>query len=111
MKEEKGITLITLITYIIVLLIAISVVTLIVNYFMKQMNQTEENNSYMEEINQFNYAFLSDIKQEGVSIYSARGTTIILEYENGKDVQYIYQDNQIYRIETVGEERTQESNQ
>lgn len=101
MRDEKGVTLISLITYVIVLLIAISAITLITNFFINNMNEVENDSKGISEINKFDLLFLSDIKQENVSIYKTdqNGSYIIFEKADGTDIQYIYQDNKIYRIE------------
>ena len=101
MKEEKGFTLLSLITYIIVLLVVISIVTLVTNFLISNRNEMQENSKNISEINKFDFAFLKDIKQEEVSVYqiSEDKTILVLEYDDGKDVQYIYQENCIYRVE------------
>ena len=105
MREERGVTLISLITYMIVLLVAISVITLITNFFINNMNEVENDSKGISWINKFDLLFLSDIKQENISIYKIDTENyIILEKSNGTDIQYIYQDNTIYRIEN-GEDK------
>lgn len=99
MKSEKGITLISLITYITVLLLAISVITLMTNFFINNLNEAENTSENMVEINKFDLSFLSDIKQEGISVYNVSEQSIILEDRAGNDIQYIYENNSIYRIE------------
>lgn len=112
MKEEKGITLLSLITYIIVLLLVISVVTLVSNFLMNNMNELQSDSKDISEINKFDLSFLTDIKQERVSVYriGENGEFIILEYPDGRDVQYIYDENAIYRIENNQEKRKISSN-
>lgn len=112
MKEEKGITLLSLITYIIVLLLVISVVTLVSNFLMNNMNELQSDSKDISEINKFDLSFLTDIKQERVSVYQIgeNGEFIILEYPDGRDVQYIYDENSIYRIENNQEKRKISSN-
>lgn len=112
MKEEKGITLLALITYIIVLLLVISVVTLVSNFLMNNMNELQSDSKDISEINKFDLSFLTDIKQERVSVYQIgeNGEFIILEYPDGRDVQYIYDENAIYRIENNQEKRKISSN-
>lgn len=102
MREERGITLISLITYVVVLLLIISAVTLTTNFLMNNINEVEDNSKNISEINKFDLAFLKDIKQENVSIYKIGedNKSIVLEYQNiGTDIQYIYQENKIYRVE------------
>ena len=106
MKEERGITLISLITYVIVLLVVVSVVTMVTNFLIHNMNEVEQNAKGISEINKFDVVFLKVIKQENISIYKTAedGKYIILEDKvSGRDIQYIYQDNKIYRIENATE--------
>lgn len=101
MKEEKGITLISLIAYIIILLVVISIVTLATNSFVNNMDGVEEDTRGMAEVNKFDVAFLKDLKQEGVSVYqiSEDNNKLVLEYQDGKDIQYIWDHDTIYRID------------
>lgn len=104
MKSEKGITLISLIVYVSVLLLAISAITLMTNFFINNTNEAQNSSKKMAEISKFDLVFLNDIKKEGISIYNPTdyntpATSIILEDINGNNIQYIYNNNIIYRIE------------
>jgi len=105
MKSEKGVTLISLISYVIVLLLVVSAVTLTTNFLMNNMNETQKKSENISQINKFDLAFLKDIKQENISIYkiSDDKRSIILEDQIGNDIQYIYSNNSIYRIENTEE--------
>ena len=99
MKKNEGITLISLIVYIIVLLIAISIITMITTSMTQNLGEIERTSRSVSKINKFDMYFLSDIKNEGVSIYDVNENHIILEDKNSNMIQYIYQNNVIYRIE------------
>lgn len=106
MKKNQGITLISLIVYIIVMLIAISLITIITTSMTKNLGSVEKASKSISKINKFDMYFLSDIKNEGVSIYDVQsGGYIILEDKNGNIIQYVYDNNMIYRVE--GKNNTQ----
>ena len=72
---------------------------------MNNINESENTSENMAEINKFDLSFLSDIKRNGISVYkiSDTGNLIVLEDRIGNDIQYIYESNNIYRIENENE--------
>jgi len=100
MKNQKGITLIALIVYIIVMLIVVSIVTMITTSMTTNLGQAEKASKSASKINKFDMYFLSDIKNEGISIYDIKSNEyIILETQTGNIIQYIFKDNVIFRIQ------------
>ena len=108
MKKNQGITLISLIVYIIVMLIAISLITMITTSMTKNLGTVEKASKSATKISKFDMYFLSDIKKQGVSIYDTKSEEyIILEDSYGNIIQYVFENNVIYRIDENNDSQIQ----
>lgn len=112
MKNSKGITLISLIVYIIVLLMVISIIATITTSMTTNLGAVEKSSKDVSKVNKFDMYFLSDIKNEGISIYDIKSNEyIILEDKNGEIIQYILKENAIYRLEEKNDTQIQICNE
>ena len=102
MKNQKGITLMALVVYIVVMLIAISLVSIITTSMTTNLENVEKTSKDVSKVNEFDMYFLSDIKNNGFSVYDTQyneiNKYIILETKDGNTIQYIFKDNVIYRV-------------
>lgn len=65
MQSEKGITLISITIYVIVMLIVVSVITILTQYFYKNVDVNSVNEDFNQQYTKFNSYFSEEINKEG----------------------------------------------
>lgn len=91
-KSQKGVTLTALVIYIIVFTVVISIMSVISNYFFRNIGVIKNSPKYTIEFNKFSMFFVSDMKRNS-AITSITSTSI--EFADG--TKYVYKSNRIYR--------------
>ena len=94
MRSEKGVTLLSLVIYMIIFTMVLGILTVISNYFYKNIYQVKETPKYISEFNKFSMFFVNDVKSNN-DIESITSTT--LEFKDG--TKYKFENNKIYRDE------------
>lgn len=93
MKNKEGVTLITLVIFIVGLTIVIGMVTVISNFFYKNIMQMEAKSSSSAEFNKFNVVFLEEVKTYGNKLIEYSDNYVLFSSGN----KYLFQDNKIYK--------------
>ena len=65
MQSEKGITLISITIYVIVMLIVVSVITILTQYFYKNVDVNSVNEDFNQQYTKFNSYFSEEINKKG----------------------------------------------
>ena len=94
MKSEKGITLLSLIVYIALLTLVLGILSVVSNYFYKNVNYITDTGKYVSNYNKFNMYFIEDVKNNS-EIYSISEDGTQLVFADGTN--YTFADNSIYR--------------
>ena len=93
MKNEKGITLMTIIIYVIAVFALLGTISVLTNFFHKNVQVVTSESILEAEYNKFNMQFLDDIKKEGNKIQTINSNYI--SFSNGS--VYTISNNKIYR--------------
>lgn len=93
MKSKKGVTLLTLMIFVVGMTIIVGIVTVITNYFYRNIMQMEANNSSSAEYNKFNVSFLEEVKTYGNKLIEIADNYVVFSSGN----KYLFQDNKIYK--------------
>lgn len=92
MKSEKGVTLLSLVIYMIIFTMVLGILTVVSNYFYRNIYQVKETPKYISEFNKFSMFFVNDVKSNN-DIKNITATT--LEFKDG--TKYKWENNKIYR--------------
>lgn len=104
MKSDRGITLTSLVIYVIVLMIVISIMSVFAGYFFKNTKEITIKEISNEEYTKFLSYITKDINEDDLYFVKS-GTTsmdekyLIFKFENGKEHQYILENDSIYFLD------------
>lgn len=104
MRSEKGITLISITIYVIVMLIVVSVITVLTQYFYKNVDVNSASQDFNQQYTKFNSYFLEETNKKGnkvAGIGDLEGSTEdavqrYILFSNGNQYTFIQNNRAIY---------------
>ncbi len=98
MKNEKGITLTALIIYVLIFSATLALLASLTNYLYPRLGNIDSNSISPIEFNQFNYNFVSDIKQSTTAVVqNAENGNVKIILSNGANYTYVKDEMSLYK--------------